>query len=217
MPIHSFLKKIRKHQLNPGVILDLGANIGNESVILATQFPKAQIYSFECNPVAIEKCKEKTSTCSNIQVIPKAVQSSYKKEIDFYSVVGSHPASSLFLTNGEYEKDQGKARFVQQKIKVDSTRIDIWANENGIDHIDLVWMDLQGAELDALIGFGDLIKTVKMIYVEVQYKPIYKGSATNEAIDKFLLDNGFVNVWYDKKRLKLSKNWWTDKIYMAKR
>lgn len=59
-------------QLNPRVIVDIGANIGMFSRLCSMLFPEADIYAYEPNPLAL-KYLEQNATATSIKVLPYAV------------------------------------------------------------------------------------------------------------------------------------------------
>lgn len=80
-------------------------------------------------------------------------------------VDGNPGASSLFKANGKYPIE----KYVQSEDKVECTRVDtILANYN-VDKVDIVWMDLQGAEKLAIESFGKYIQDVDFIHTEVTF------------------------------------------------
>ena len=71
-------------------------------------------------------------------------------------------------------------------------QLETFCKENNIDHIDLIWMDLQGAELIALKSMGrELMSTVKVIHTELEMTPIYKDQCLFEDVNQFLKNYNF--------------------------
>ena len=117
---------------------------------------------------------------------------------------GNIGASSLYEASDDYPPE----KYVQQKISVDSVTLAGWAARSGVDAIDLIWMDLQGAELRALQGMRELIRTVQVIYTEVEYKPIYRNQPLADEVRAFLRNNGF------SLRSKLNTSeWFGNELY----
>jgi len=75
----------------------------------------------------------------------------------------------------------------------------------------LIWMDLQGGELEALKGLGPLLQRVKMLYTEVEYKPMYVGAPLFGELDGFLQAHGFELV----RRFNTSE-WFGDALYVRR-
>ena len=61
-------------------------------------------------------------------------------------------------------------KYVQDKIVTNCFRLDYIIRKNNIKKVDIIWMDLQGAELLALKSLGENIYNVEFIYTEVSYK-----------------------------------------------
>jgi FkbM family methyltransferase len=204
---NNFLKFISKKIEKPKIILDLGARDAIQSIEFSYYFPDAKIYSFECNPSTIPKAIRNTRKFKNVEIVPKAVYSK-DKNIDFFPVITNNDgASSIFRASGEFDEVE---KLPQTKITVEATRIDTWAKQNGIEKIDLCWMDLQGAEYEALIGMGDMLENVQAIYAEVEFQEIYTGQKLFSELKKFLEENGF-------KLLDLyiaEENWWGNAIFI---
>ncbi len=194
-------------QENIKVILDIGSRLGNESIALKRAFPNAKVYAFECNPDCINGWKNNVKS-RDIFLVEKAV-SDVDGTVNFYPINkektitphedGNIGASSLFKANPEYPYE----KYSQDCIKVQSTTIETWARANDIRQIDLIWIDLQGAELKAFIGMKDILKSVKMIHTEVSFKPVYIGQPLFKDINVYLkkknfLFSGFANVsgWF---------------------
>jgi hypothetical protein len=64
---------------------------------------------------------------------------------------------------------------------------------------DVLWMDVQGAELVVLEGMGEMLDKVKVIATEVETAPVYAPTEFEEPtnltnLSAFLFDRGFVLV-----------------------
>ena len=59
----------------------------------------------------------------------------------------------------------------------------------GEDNIDLVWIDVQGAELNVLRSFGKKLKNVKTIYCEVDIEnERYETESNLKTVTEYLSD-----------------------------
>lgn len=190
-------------QLNPyfdpssiKTVLDVGSRDATESINLKRCYPNAQIYAFECNPAAIELCKKNIIDHSDITLVTKAV-SDIVGTLDFYAIDpqqtitahadGNIGASSLLTANPAYPYE----KYVQKKISVESVTLEKWAKEMQVNEIDILWMDLQGAELRAFRGMGNLIGHVKAIFTEIEFNEIYVNQPLFPEIDDYLTSRGF--------------------------
>jgi hypothetical protein len=59
------------------------------------------------------------------------------------------------------------------------------------ENVDLLKIDVQGAELMALRGAAQTLPRVRMICTEVSFTPLYEGSSIFSEIYDFLGDRGF--------------------------
>ena len=177
-------------------IFEFGARYGEDTIEFAKRYPNTQIYSYECNPNTIKKCKKNVSKYKNINLTNKAI-SDCISELEFFSidkkqtktthVDGNQGASSLFKASGKYPIEN----YVQNSVKVQSTTLEHELILNNIDVIDFMWMDVQGAELKALIGLGNKIENVKIILAETEYFEIYKDQPLFNELCEFLDNKGY--------------------------
>ena len=179
------------------IIVEVGARDCTETVMFDAMLPHSNIFAFECNPDTLPKCHKAILGKKNITLIEKAVTDS-EGEITFYQInnektITNHPhgtnpgASSIFEANEEYPLE----KYHQDKITVPTTTLKKFSEKYDINHIDLMWMDIQGAELLALKGAEDFIENVSLIHLETEFFPIYKNQPLFSEIKKFLNKKGF--------------------------
>jgi len=179
-----------------GVIFDIGSRDGLQAVEFSELFPEADIVAVECNRQTLERCRRNLAQKPRITLVDKAINS-YTGRCAFYPIDpartvttwkdGNPGASSLFVATGDYPVE----KYVQNEVEVDCIRLDDLCQQLGIHAIDLIWMDLQGAELLALQSAGALLDKVRYIYTEVSHRPIYKSQCLFEDVDAFLTARGF--------------------------
>lgn len=177
-------------------VFELGARDGTETVRLAERFPAARIFAFECNPAVLERCRHAVAGLGNVKLIEKAVGET-NRDVTFYPIDpertittwrdGNPGASSQFKASGKYPVE----RYVQDEIQVPSTRLESFIEQNGIPPADLLWMDIQGAELLALKGMGPYLERVRLIHTEVEFLEIYRGQPLFQDVKRYLNHQGF--------------------------
>ena len=81
-----------------------------------------------------------------------------------------------------------------KRLKLKTTTLPQVLEQNNIDpsNYDFLIMDIQGAELHALKGMGNLISNFNHIYLEVNTKELYAGCGLLHEIIDFLRPHGFV-------------------------
>lgn len=162
-------------------VLEIGSRDGCQALELSRWFPNATVYSFEPNPSALDWVRKNSAMCSRIVVVPFAV-SEVTGEVSFYEVVnGNIGASSLYKVNHPRSFE-----WQQREIKVQSVRLDEWLDNKGIDQVDIVWADVQGAEGPVFRSLGKYLNEVKAIATEVAIQPLYDGSTLKSDLDNIL-------------------------------
>lgn len=201
--IQDFISCLHRDNFRPGneplIIFDVGSRDCVQSVEFANAFPNSRIFAFECNPNTLGLCKTNIVNYPNITLIDKAVHT-YDGECTFYPIDqqktittwqdGNPGASSIFKSNGTYAYET----YVQTETTVPCTRIDTVMEQHGIPHVDLMWMDLQGAELIAFESMGKYADAVSYIHTEVSYKPIYTDQVMFDELHTYLTGKGYTNL-----------------------
>jgi FkbM family methyltransferase len=169
-------------------ILDLGSRDGHQSVEFRTWFPEARIIAFEANPNQISYMREITKQ-HNIEIVDKAV-GNYNGNTKFFISNANIGASSLLKTNDHFRSKE----WHQYEINVEMIRVDDWCKKNNVNEIDILWIDVQGAEKIVIEGLGDYLLNVKAICTEVEIEHMYHDSVLKDELDSILENYGFINV-----------------------
>ncbi len=156
----TLLRKLTK--LSPTLVIDGGANIGKYSLMVNSICPDAIIYAFEPVEETFKMLKENTKDTVPIKPVMKGLFSSdTKKEINIFP---SHTHSSIYDIKGlPYNR--------KASVSIDMATGDGFMKENNIDYIDLLKLDLEGAEYEALKGFSRAFekKQIRMVQFEYGY------------------------------------------------
>jgi FkbM family methyltransferase len=140
-------------------------------------------------------------------VIISGVGSENKKE--FFNVSNNGQSSSL-LELGSH-KNHHPDVFYTNKIEIQIKRMDDLYSEYNLSPkmYNFLNMDIQGYELEALKGFGDLLNNFDYIYSEINTEEIYVGCPLITDIDLFLRKFDFVRV-----ETKITSWGWGDAFYI---
>lgn len=130
--------------IKPGsIIFDVGANVAGLSILMSRLTgPKGIVCSFEASPRIIELTHGNivASGCNNIQLYHNAIFSESGKDLIIYA--GGHLNDSIY-NQGEFTNNVGKT--------VKTMALDDFVNHTGLIP-DIIKMDIEGAEFDALQG-----------------------------------------------------------------
>jgi len=210
----------RVFNVNPKSILHVGAHLAEEAPeYMAANWGSSGIFWIEVQPDLVAKLKEDLDSEKHV-VIEAAVWSQSGIKMQFNRMTNSQSSSLLDL--GQHAKYYPEIK-LQERVEITTKRIDeIFEARTQFNFINL---DLQGAELEALTGLGELLREVTWIYSEVNWKELYKGCAIITEVDDFLIKNGFLRVatfrepfvgWGDALYIRLEEFNKLDKIAVLK-
>lgn len=194
-------------------IFDVGANRGEMTGSYTSLFPDANIYAFEPFPESANIFNTRFSSNKKIQLFPFALGCSIDKKT-FYVNVNADTNSLLKPVKMGLSSDKQVSNI--STIDVDVTTISDFCSEKNIDSIDILKLDIQGGELDALKGAAYLLKEkrIKLIYTEAYFRPQYSDQPLYFEIAQYLYQFGYVlqdmyNPIYGKNALA-----WCDMIFI---
>jgi FkbM family methyltransferase len=95
--------------------------------------------------------------------------------------------SSFLLINPRYTKRRGS--IVQKKITVRTITLDSYFTDKLPP--DILWIDVEGAELLVLKGASSILPSVKIIHIEVSFRAMHSGKPLFSDIDFALKQYGF--------------------------
>jgi FkbM family methyltransferase len=186
-------------------VLELGSRDCLDAMWMARHYG-VTVTAFECNPEALVRCRNGLAHWANeppIHLIPLAVWSR-TGPLTFYPVTnGNLGASSAFKANPDYPYE----RYVQSEVTVDAVRLDEFFD--GMEFPNVVCMDLQGSEMEALKGMGERLHEVDVLVSEVQNRRLYHDTPLHEDLTAYLAEFGLVPV-----KTVAANKWFGDCLYM---
>jgi len=78
---------------------------------------------------------------------------------------------------------------LKNKIEVESITIDRFCQNNNINNIDLLHLDVQGAEILVLEGAKNMIDSINIIWLEAETVELYKDQPLKDDVVNFLNSN----------------------------
>jgi FkbM family methyltransferase len=139
-----------------GVFLDIGANAGKYSVKLGNRFPNSKIYSFEPNPTTYG-ILTKNIALNGLGALVKSfnIGLSESESMLSFDSVNYNTGLSRIVKN-----DQTPAGTIHQ-VPVKSLDFVVLQNEINPIEIDLVKIDVEGHELEVVIGGKNTLSKMK--------------------------------------------------------
>ena len=179
------------HKKPQCVIFDVGAYDGRISKTFFEKFPHSEIHAFEPFPQSFEKLQNMEKLYKKLTIQNCAISDSLGTK-DLH-VNNFSPTNSLYESNtiNAYHDNLMKTNTV---ISVKTDTIDNYCSTHKIEKIDILKMDIQGGELDALKGANQLLaqKAINYIYVEVEFIEMYKKQPLFLDIANYLKEHGFI-------------------------
>lgn len=169
------------------VIFDCGANVGQTTTRYLEIFPNSLIHAFEPNPTVFGKLKRAHGNKRGVVLNEMAVGAAKKDGTLF---LGNHPGTSSLLPKND---DFGIGWRFTSEVPVKVVTIDAYCKEKRIRSIDVLKMDIQGYEFEALQGATDLLArhAIYLIFLEVLYVELYQGAPLAHQLHNFLVSRGY--------------------------
>ncbi len=168
-------------------IFDIGANIGLYSLLASAANPHAAIHAFEPTPEIVETLLEniRLNDARNISVNPLGI---------------SHYSGKAFLQRfmgGEDIYDGmnfiSTEKSAEVNLPIDVVAIDDYCRQNGAARIDLMKMDIEGGEYNALLGAKNLLESqaIGCIFLELVEPHANRAGHSTVEIKRLLANAGY--------------------------
>lgn len=195
------------------VIYDVGANRGSTIDSFLKIFPASKIIAFEPYPQLADEITAKHSGNRNV-VIDNCGISNINGECLFY-VNKSIDTSSFLISKLTGLNSDAQVKNLEQ-ITVPVKTIEESLKEQKLYHINILKLDIQGSELNALQGAEKLLadKKIDLVYTEAYFIQQYVGQPLFPEIAAYLLNLGYAlqdiyNPIYGKGKLA-----WCDAVFV---
>ena len=171
--------KVLSKYMKPGyTVIEAGANIGSETLLISKQLKHGHIYAFEPNPYTYERLKINVSIneLDNVSTYDYALgESNCNIQFNIYP--------KDFCNSGMSSKYMETSK--TKKIDVVQKTLDTFVVENNIPKVDFIKMDIQGAEMDMIMGAADTITKFKPIIFTEAYQVYNDTFRLYEKLKKF--------------------------------
>ncbi|MBN1130980.1 MAG: FkbM family methyltransferase [Chitinispirillaceae bacterium] len=175
-------------------VFDVGGNLGQSIEGYRALFPACRITTFEPLPRCFEKLTKKYGGGKGISLENVALAEKSGSHV-FYATA-HHSASSLLPPEEKLRKRSKKRNYEFEKITVPLDTLDGYCARNRISSIDILKIDVQGAELRVLKGAKRTLSSgnIGVIYVEIIIADTYNGQSEFIDTAAFLSSQGY-RLW----------------------
>jgi len=145
----------------PSLCVDFGGNIGDYSAELHKRFPDSNIICFEPSATNIEKLNKRFADHDKVRIEPVGVAA----EPGTVTLYADVPGSGLGSMTKRDLSHFGRDFEIEETINI--IRFEpYWQQQLGSEPIDIMKMDIEGHELDALAGCGSAIHATHIVQFE---------------------------------------------------
>jgi FkbM family methyltransferase len=158
-------------------LIDIGASSGNFSQSLIRFCGLSRALLIEVQPKRCEELRRKFPQ-ANIQIYCGAAGDN-KAETEIDILKWDYSTSLLKINRGDRIAFAGEDFSVRERIKTKIVPLDDICKESGFtETVDLLKLDVQGAEGMVLQGSSETLRRVRAVWTEVSFRPLYEGSIT---------------------------------------
>jgi FkbM family methyltransferase len=170
---------LTKMGIRPRVIYDIGACVQHWTRKAKEVWPDAKYYLLDA-----AKSVEPFLASTGDEYAIAVLSDHDGRVVDFYEDADNPGGNSYYLeTTGAFTE--------KHRTKRTTTTLKSIVKNNGWQKPDFIKMDVQGAELDILIGMGSLLDDVTDIIVECQHTEYNEGAPQIGIVQAFLENRGF--------------------------
>lgn len=198
------------HMLKPGMtVMDLGANIGEISMTAAKRVGRSgRVIAFE--PIDSIADQLQTNATRNqlgqITVVRVGLSDIPADSVPLYASCGQGVPNDEHRGLGSLFGEKKGAPELQQ---IPITTLDIWLAAHPVDRIDLIKIDIEGAELPCLKGAEDALRRFRPVLI-VEVQDITATTAGYQASDILAFLSGlgytFKTIRHGGRLTALTKN-----------
>lgn len=180
----AFLRLLRS-EVRPGdTYVDVGGHIGLDAFVVAKAIGYGRVVCFEPAPDSALELREGAA----------------RNRLGFVEVVeaglGAETGRLVLRADAIASRDTAmRSRYNEGDVIVDAPliRFDDWATETGLDRMDVVKLDIEGCEYDALVGMSESLRKFhpRCVIVELGARRLGQAGTTVQMIDDLLAEAGY--------------------------
>ena len=170
-------------------VIDAGANRGSFTDAFLQLHRPEKLVLVEAIPELAEKLRARYAGKPGIAVVAAAL-SDRNGEAQF-EINRFEASSSLLPIDPRNSAWFSRDLRVAQTVQVPTMTLSSLMEEQGLQAIDLLKLDLQGAEHLVLTGGAEVLDRVQVIYTEVFFEQLYAGAWLFWETNEFLSHRGF--------------------------
>jgi FkbM family methyltransferase len=189
---------LMRRSYRPTGIVHVGAHRAEELEAYLSLRPDLVVW-IEADPDLVGATKARVTSTEDKPkqlVIQALIADEDDRRMEFNRFSNDGGSSSLFRSNETLRARFPGVRETGEVLSLRSRRLDTTLREAGIapSDIDVLVLDIQGAELMALRGAGEYLKAASFVESEVSTQEIYRDAPLGREIDAFLASQGLRRI-----------------------
>lgn len=202
----------------PLKVIDAGAHVGESVQSFLDHFPQARIHAFEPAPDNFSRLRTRFEGHPGVTAVAAAVGPiSGRATMHLNNHDATHSLMPIDRSEISRWADTDDIREVGT-VSVAQIALDDFLVQEGIRHVDVLKLDLQGGELGALQGARSALvaQRIGCIFAEVEFRSLYQDQPLAWDIHALLAAHGyhFIN-FISPKVTDAGLLSWADAIYVA--
>ena len=188
------IDEIRRYMESPKFIVEAGASDGVDTLAFVQNFPGITVFAAEPVKKQFDFLTEKFRNIGSIKLSQVAL-SSKTELVNIYigrtnRELGGMGSSSL-LNPSLHKKYFPEISFDETQL-TPAVTLESFFLSNDLNIVDLLWLDIQGMELDVMKSSKDTMQQgVKLLHLEISNVQFYEGMPDAKDIRSFLGSIGF--------------------------
>lgn len=156
------LETLKASPLPIRTVFDVGANVGDWSAVARSYFPTAEIHAFELSPAT---CKTLSARLSGLDIrVNNLGLGDDDTEIEFKDY-GADSTVNTILLDAQYHDH--KVQPTRSRARI--VRGDGYCTDHGVQEIDVLKIDVEGAEHMVMLGFDQLLSAQRIRLIQFEY------------------------------------------------
>lgn len=170
-------------------VLDVGAHQGSFSDLVIPYFRPDRLWLVEADPEYGAALQKKYADNPKVTVIPCAI-SNLSGHVKLR--INSHRDSSSILAIEPISQSTFGIQMAETgMVEVPARTLDELFERERIAHVDLMKVDIQGAERLMIEGGAAALARVDLLYIELSFERFYTGAPLAHEIEALLWEHGF--------------------------
>jgi 2-O-methyltransferase len=169
------------------VILEIGCNDGKDTVEFLELFANSRVFCFEPEPRAIERFKRTVGDRPGVTLVEMALSdrtgtTTFHRSSGHRNEEQRQGGPETWDLSGSIRKPKAHLHMhpwikFEETIPVMTSTLDDWVERQGLELVDFIWMDVQGAERDVIRGARRTLARTRYLYTEYGALEFYEGQA----------------------------------------